>query len=135
MAILGKLLRLFGYVFIGGLCLAMIGLAAVVLLSGSNNFTLDMIPWWTGRELAKWILCAGLAGLAITVLAARGRLPLLMLLCTATVLGVMVYGYYLTNLKYDNWEHFRTSLNMTGAALASFAGAVTGLFVKPRRAR
>jgi hypothetical protein len=61
LAILGILLRLFGYLFSGGLCLAIVGMSAVVLLSGSNNFTLEMIPWWTGRELARWLLCAGLA--------------------------------------------------------------------------
>lgn len=130
---LGKLLRLFGYLFSGALCLGLIGISVVVLLSGSNNFTLDMIPWWTGRELAKWLLGAGLFGLLATALAASGRFPALQLLWTALVLGTLVYGFYITGYKYDDWEHFRTSLNMTGAALAAFAGAVTGLFAKNPR--
>lgn len=125
---IGKLLRLFGYLFSGALCLASIGLALVVLMSDSNNFTLEMIPWWTGRELAKWLLAAGLAGAVITVLAIGGRLPVLMVLWTAAVLGTLVYGFYISGYKYDDWDHFRTSLNLTGAALASFAGAITGVF-------
>lgn len=111
----------------------MIALSLAVLMSGSNNFTLDLIPWWTGRELAKWLLGAGLAGLAITWMVFKGRMPALMVLWTLGVFGTLVYGFYLSNYKYDDWEHFRTSLNVTGAALAAFIGAVTGLFVKDRR--
>ena len=133
MAFLGKILRAFAYLFSGALCLAMIALSLAVLMSGSNNFTLDLIPWWTGRELAKWLLGAGLAGLAITWMVFKGRMPALMVLWTLGVFGTLVYGFYLSNYKYDDWEHFRTSLNVTGAALAAFIGAVTGLFVKDRR--
>ena len=135
MAILGKLLRLFGYVFSGVLCAGLIVLAVVVLLSGSNNFTLEMIPWWTGRELAVRLLLAGLAGLAITVLVARGRPPILMVAWTGAVLAVLVYGFYMSNYHYDDWDHFRTSLNLTCAAMAAFAGAVTGLFVRRQERR
>ncbi len=125
---IGKLLRLFGYLFSGALCLGLIGLALVVLMSDSNGFTLDLIPWWTGRELAKWLLAAGLAGGVITVLVVSGRLPVLMVLWTAAVLGTLVYGFYISGYKYEDWDHFQTSLNLTGAALASFAGAITGVF-------
>lgn len=125
---IGKLLRLFGYLFSAALCLGLIGLSLVVLLSDSNNFTLEMIPWWTGPALAKWLLAAGVAGMAITALVTSGRLPVLMVLWTAAVLGTLVYGYYLSSYKYENWDHFRTSLNLTAAALVSFAGAVTGVF-------
>jgi hypothetical protein len=134
LAILGKILRLFAYLFSGALCLAMIALSVVVLLSGSGNFTLEMIPWWTGRELARNLLCAGLAGLAVTMIVAiSGRLPILMVLWTAAVLGTLFYGFYLSSYKYDDWDHFRTSLNLTGAAVAAFFGAVTGLFAKRLR--
>lgn len=128
---LGKLLRLFGYLFSGGLCLGLIGISLVVLLSGSNNFTLEMIPWWTGRELAKWLLGAGLLGLAASAVSASGRFPILQFLWTAVVLGTVVYGFYVTGYKYEDWDHFRTSLNITGAAAVAFLAAVTGLFVKP----
>jgi hypothetical protein len=130
LAILGKLLRAFGYLFSLALCLGLIGVSVVVLLSGSNNFTLDMIPWWTGRELANWLLGAGLVGLAITAAVVTGRMPILMVLWTLAVFGTLVYGFYVTGYKYDDWDHFRTSLNITGAALVAFAGAVTGLFAK-----
>lgn len=133
---LAKLLRLFGYLFSGGLCLGLIGVSLVVLLSGSSNFTLEIIPWWTGRELAKYLLAAGLFGLLATWLAASGRFPALQLLWTAIVFGTLVYGFYVTGYKYEDWDHFRTSLNMTGAALTAFAGAVTGLFApNPARSR
>ena len=130
---LGKLLRLFGYLFSGGLCFGLIGISLVVLLSGSNNFALEMIPWWTGRELAKWLLGAGLLGLAATAVSASGRFPFLQFLWTAIVFGTMVYGFYITGYKYEDWDHFRTSLNMTGAAGTAFLGAVTGLFAKQQQ--
>ncbi len=133
LAILGKLLRLFGYLFSAGVCLAMIGLSIVVLLSGSGSFALEMIPWWTGQALAKYLLCTGLAGFAITCIVVSGRWPFLMVLWTAVLLGTMVYGFYLSNYKYDDWSHFRSSLNLTGAAIAAFLGAVTGLFAKRQR--
>lgn len=113
----------------------MIALSLAVLMSGSNNFTLDLIPWWTGRELAKWLLGAGLAGLAITWMVFKGRMPALMVLWTLGVFGTLVYGFYLSNYKYDDWAHFRSSLNVTGGALAACIGAITGLFVKGRRRR
>jgi hypothetical protein len=112
------------------MCLGLIALSLVVLLSGSNNFTFDVIPWWTGRELAKWLLGAGVVGLAITVAAVRGRMTVPMALWTMAVFGTLVYGFYVTGYKYDDWDHFRTSLLITGGALVAFAGAVTGLFAK-----
>lgn len=130
---LGKLLRLFGYVFSGGLCLGLIGISLVVLLSGSNNFTLEVVPWWTGRELAKWLLAAGVFGLLATVLAAKGRLPFLQLVWMAVVFGTMVYGFYLTGYKYEDWDHFRSSLQLTGAGATAFLAAITGLFRKSRQ--
>jgi hypothetical protein len=133
LAILGKLLRLFEYLFSGVLCLGLIGLGAVVLLSDSNNFTLAMIPWWTGRELARNLLLAGIAGLVITVLAVKGRLKFLMVLWTAAVVGTMIYGFFLSSYKYDDYDHFRTSLLMTGAAFAAFLGSITALFARPSR--
>jgi hypothetical protein len=93
-----------------------------------------MIPCWTGRTLAWFLLLAGFVGLAVTVFAVQGRLRFLMLLWTAAVLGTLFYGFFLTSYKYDDWDHFRTSLQLTGAAFAAFLGAVTALFVKqPRR--
>ena len=132
MAILGKLLRAFGYLFSAALCLGMIALSLVVLLSGSNNFTLDMIPWWTGRELAKWMLGAGIVGLLITALTVRGRMSALMVLWTLTVFGTLVYGFYLSSYKYDDWDHFRTSLNITAGALVALVASITGLFARRR---
>ena len=132
MAILGKLLRAFGYLFSGALCLGMAALSLVVLLSGSNNFTLDMIPWWTGRELAKWMLCAGLVGLLIIALSLRGRMSALMVPWTLAVFGTLVYGFYLSSYKYDDWDHFRTSLNITAGALVALVASLTGLFARRR---
>jgi hypothetical protein len=132
LAILGKLLRTFGYLFSGALCLGMVALSLVVLLSGSNNFTLDMIPWWTGPELAKWMLCAGIVGLLIIALSLRGRMSGLMVLWTLAVFGTLVYGFYLSNYKYDDWDHFRTSLNITAGALVALVASVTGLFARRR---
>lgn len=108
----------------------MIALSLVVLLSGSNNFTLDVIPWWTGRELAKWMLSAGIVGMAITVLSARGRMSALMVLWALTVFGTLVYGFYLSNYKYDDWDHFRTSLFLTAGALVALGASLTGLSAK-----
>lgn len=133
MAILGKLLRFFGYVFSTVLCLAMIGVSLVVLLSGSNNFTLEMVPWWTGRELARHLLGAGLAGLLITWLVASGRLAFLMVLWTAAVFGVLFYGFYITGYKYESWDHFTLTLYATAAAFVAFLAAITGLFARSRR--
>lgn len=128
MAILGKILRLFGYVASGGLCFFLIGMSLVVLLSDSGSFSLELVPWWTGRELAKWLLGAGLFGLLASSLAASGRLPVLQLLWTAAVFGTLAYGFYWSNYKWEDYDGFRSSLNMTGAAFTAFVGSITGLF-------
>ena len=132
---IGKLLRLFGYLFSGGLCLGMIGLGFVSLIAGPGNLTLEMIPWWTGYALAKWLVAAGVLGLLSTFLAATGRFAFLQFLWMAVVLGTLVYGFYFSNYTYDDWEHFKWSLYLSGATLLAFLGAITGLFAKPNRAR
>ncbi len=132
---MGKLLRFYGYLFSTVLCLAMIGVSLVVLLSGSNTFTLEMIPWWTGRVLAKYMLCAGLAGLVITWTVASGRLAFLMVLWMGAVFGVLVYGFYLTGYKYDGWSDFTLALYATGAAFLALLAALTGLSARRERRR
>jgi len=130
LAILGKLLRLFGYVASAGLCVFLIGMSLVVLLSESGTFAVELVPWWTGRELAKWLLGAGLFGLLASALAASGRFPILQLVWTAAVFGTLAYGYYWSNYKWDDYDGFRSSLNMTGAAFTALMGAVTGMFAR-----
>jgi hypothetical protein len=125
---IGKLLRLYGYLFSGVLCLGMTGLGLFVLMSGSNNFAVELIPWWTGRELAQWLAVAGAVGLAITALVASGRMPVLMLLWMAVVFGTMVYGFYLSGYRYNGWEEFKSSLYWSGGALAALLGAISGVF-------
>ena len=74
------------------------------------------------------MLCAGMVGLLITALSLRGRMSGLMVLWTLTVFGTLVYGFYLSNYKYDDWDHFRTSLNITAGAFVALVASVTGLF-------
>jgi hypothetical protein len=121
--ILGKLAQIFSYLFHLALSLFVGGMAAVGCLSGSSNFALGMIPWWSGQTLVRWLLGAALVGLLLTILAVLGRLRALFGLWTLIVLCVVVYGFFLSNYTYPGPDEFKSALWLAGgAALACLGG-------------
>ena len=131
--ILATLLQIFSYLFHFGLSLFVGGIAVVGWLSGSGTFDLDMVPWWSGQTLVKWMLAAAAVGLVSVILAVVGKLRSLFALWTLVVLGVIVYGFFLSNYSYEGMDHFKSALWMTGAALAAFVGGVSQARTKTRR--
>jgi hypothetical protein len=122
--ILGRLAQIFSYLFHLALSLFVGGIAAVGWLSGSNNFALGMVPWWTGQTLVRWLLAAGFIGVLLSVLAVFGRLRALFGSWTIMVLCVIVYGFFLSNYSYSGADEFKSALWLTGGALLAALGGI-----------
>jgi hypothetical protein len=119
------LLHLFTYLQSAALSLFLLGLAGVALLSDASSLSVPGVPWWTGRQLAWWLLAGGLFGIGSVVLAAKGKWPILLFLWTLVVLGVIVYGFYYSPHTFDGMEDFRSTLNLTIAQLVAVAGGLS----------
>ena len=130
---LAILVQIFSYLFHFGLSLFIGGIAAIGWLSDSTTFDLEMIPWWTGQTLVKWMLAAGAAGLILVILALMGKVRPLFGLWTLAVLGVLVYGFFISNYSYDGVDHFKSALWLTAAAFAAFLGGVSQMRRRTKR--
>ncbi len=125
MAIVRRVVEWAGNLFSGGLCLFLIGLGLVGKLSGTGNFQIEMLPWWTGKELLNILLYGGIFGLIATSLAASGKFRLLLPVWTFAVLVTMVWGYLISNYKYEGYDQFRESINLIMAQFTTFGASVS----------
>jgi hypothetical protein len=125
MRILATLLHLYSYLFHLLLSLFLGGIALVGWLTGSTTFDLEMIPWFSGQRLVKWLLGAAGIGLLAVILAVTGKLRSLLAVWAMVVLGVVIYGYFLSSYSYEGMDEFQSVLWYTGAAALAFVGALS----------
>lgn len=125
MAIVRRVVEWVGNLFSGGLGLFLTGVGLVGKLSGTGNFQAGMLPWWTGEALINVLLCMGLLGLAAVALAASGKFRQLLPLWTFAVLVALVWGYLVSNFKYDGYDDFRTSIHLILAQFGAFGASVS----------
>lgn len=90
------LLRFWSYLFAFVLGLFAAGISAVLLISGSSNFRLDMLPFWKGESALYWLLAIGLLGAVSAVLAILGKARALLVLFCVIAFALLVYGYYVS---------------------------------------
>lgn len=125
MGIVRKIVEWAGNLFSGGLCLMLIGLGLVGKISGTGNFQIEMLPWWSGQQLIGILLYGGIFGLLATTLAASGKFRLLLPVWTFAVLVTMVWGYLVSNFKYEGYDQFRESINLILAQVTAFGASVS----------
>jgi hypothetical protein len=82
-----------------------------------------MLPW-EGAQLVNWIIGLSLIGLVSVALAAKGKLKWLFALFAFYVFGQMVYGFYIGPHRFEDYDDFRGSLNLSSGAFVAIAGAV-----------
>jgi hypothetical protein len=117
------LLHTFAYLYHFLLAAFLAGISLVAMLASENNFELGMIPWWTGKTLARALFGANLAGLIAVIMAVRGRMRPLLALWALIVFGVMVYGFFISGYRYADAEHFQQALLLVGGALLALIGS------------
>jgi hypothetical protein len=125
MRILATLVQFYSYLFHFLLSLFVGGMALIAWLANSTTFDLEMIPWWSGQTLVKWLLGAAALGILAVALAVTGKLRSLLAVWALVVLAILVYGYFLSPYSYAGMEEFRTVLWFVGGAALAWVGALS----------
>ena len=117
------LLRGYGVLFHGVLCLFCFAIAFVGWLAGSTSMAIDVLPW-SGWELQWSLFLLSAFGLLATGLAAFGRMGLMFLAWTLAVVGLIGRGLWATRY-YDGPDDLRASLFLLLGAIATVLGAIS----------
>lgn len=124
MKFLAMALRLWSFIFALFLGLFCAGVGLVLLISGTPNYRLDMLPWFKGSAALYALLALGVLGVASALLAYTGKAkPLLAVFCTAACV-LIAYGFFMSPIyrfggAAEAWSAFYLLLGALGAALGS----------------
>jgi hypothetical protein len=129
--VIGGLLRLWSYLYHLALALFLLGISFVALVGG-QELRLQMLPWEGDRQ-AYWVMCVAWAGLLSLTLALKGRLRLLYALYALGILGLMVWGFFMTPYTFAGRQQFWWAVGLSAGALLAFFGAWSKLTHKSRR--
>ena len=127
----GRILRIYSYLFHAGVALFLLGLALVALLS-SNTLRIPILPW-TGSSLTQWLLWGGITGLVSIVRAITVFFRYLFPVWAFAVLALMGRGYVLTPIPFAGRDEAMQALYLSLGALLAFLASLTLLTL--RRAR
>jgi hypothetical protein len=112
----------------------MTGVAAVLLLSGTSNYRLEMLPFWKGTTALYGLLCLGLFGLLAALLALMKKVKPLLVLFTLVFAGLFIYGFFMNvGYRFSGAAEAKTLAWLGLAAVCAFLGSLMQ-FGKPRRA-
>jgi hypothetical protein len=106
------------YLFHLGLGVLLVGMAVIFLAGPEATFTLGILPW-QGQTLAWILLAAGLVAIAAVYLALRRARSLLLLIWSLAVLGVLVYGCFLSRFYFGREGASTALLLVAGATVAA----------------
>ncbi len=120
---LGALLRLYAYLFETLLCLLALALSAIILASPHQEIRLGWLPW-TGETLGAVLAVYGVAGLLILVLAATGRVRIILTLFALTGLIVVARGLFFTPWRFSGAVPARNGALVVLAMFAAFLGSI-----------
>ncbi|MBL0161944.1 MAG: hypothetical protein IPP47_33545 [Bryobacterales bacterium] len=127
-------LRFYSCLFALALGLFMTGVSGVLLLSGSQNYKFDMLPFWKGESALYGLLALGILGIAAAALALLGKLKPLIVLYTLAAFALLVYGYFVSPVyRFGGEAEAKSTLWLVLAALAAFLASLMHL-KSPKRA-
>jgi len=119
--IVGKAMRLVGYLFHLLLALFLLAVAAVTFLSGAHTFKIDLLPW-EGQTLALVLLFSALAGIVLIYLALKKGLPMVFLVWSAVVLVMLVRGFFFSSYRFMSGVSWTALILIAGSAIAVAGG-------------
>jgi hypothetical protein len=121
-------MRYYSYLFHGLLALFLAGVSGVALASSPTSLRLDMLPW-TGADLTYTVFYGSLLGLIIVGLAAKRVLPVLLLVWSLLVSGMLIYGYVFSRYVFDG------DLKLAIALIVGSLIAIPGPWLQMRPAK
>jgi hypothetical protein len=130
--LLGKMLRLYSYLYHLALALFLLGISSIAMMS-SSTLRIPILPW-TGGMLNFWLFWGSIAALVSIVLAVTGIFRYLFPLWALAVLVLMVRGYILQPAPFSGREDFQQAMLLTFGALLAFIASLTLFAIRPRRA-
>jgi len=111
------------------------GVAAVLLISGSQNYKFDMLPWFKGETVLYTLLGLGVLGIAAAVLGVLGKMKPLLVVFTLVSVSLFVYGFFISPVfRFQGPDQAKSVLWITLAALGAFLGALMQYYPSHRRA-
>lgn len=125
------LLHAFSYLFHFVLAVFLLGIAVVARGSHSASFDLPMIPWVSGAGQVPFLLIAAPIGIAVVLLAVRGRARALFTIYALFVWITALWGFFLGPYNFGGWDGFHTAVCFTLGATVAAIGAISQL--KPLR--
>ena len=120
---LWNVLRVYSWIFQAVLSLMAIAVAIAAYVTGSGDL---MIPWvvFPGPNQAPWLIGIGLVGLLCVLLAATGKLRILLFLFAIHTLYMLVKGIFLSpTYSFSGPNEFRNAIILTVAAFFAVIGA------------
>ncbi len=112
----------------------MTGVSVVLLLSGSQNYKFDMLPFWKGESALYGLLVLGVLGIAAAGLAFLGKLKPLIVLYTLAAFALLAYGYFISPVyRFAGATEAKSTLWIVLASFGAFLASLMHL-KNPKRA-
>lgn len=123
--VFSMLLRFWSYLFAMLVGLFAAGVSFVILISGADNYRLDMIPFAKGNAALMALLGLGLLGVLSGLLAVFGKARALLVIFAALAFFVLVYGYFVSPVyRFTGAAEAKGALWLAFGALGAFFGSL-----------
>ena len=133
MRLIGHLLRFYSYIFETVLCGAGLLLGGFALVSSNVDVRVPWLPW-NGVGQMRWIIGLSILGICSVALAAFGTVRALLFLFSATVVGVLMRGFFInTQYTFPGREGARDAGLLILGALLAWVGSYPGFGGRRRR--
>jgi hypothetical protein len=119
---LWNVLRVYSWIFQAVLCLMAIAVSIATYVTGSGDL---VIPWIALHmtNQAPFLLGLGLVGLLCVLLAATGKLRILLFLFAIHSLYMLVKGLFMSGYSFAGPDDFRNAVILTVGAFFAVVGA------------
>lgn len=121
--LLRNVLRIFSYLFLALLCLAALGVSAVIVGSPHETVRVGWLPW-EGESLGAALAIFGIAGLILVFLAVLGRARLLLTLFALATLILVARGFFFSYYRFSGVYAAHDAVHMVLGLLRAFLGAI-----------
>lgn len=99
----------------------MLAVGFIAWVSNQHTLQIALLPW-NGPALTYLLMGLGLAGIVITLLAAKKIVPVLFVLWSLAVLVMVARGYFFSSYNFGQ-SGVSTALYFIAAALIAFIGS------------
>jgi len=132
--VIAMVLRWYSCLFALVLGFFMTGISLVLLISGSTNYRLDMLPFWKDSAALYGLMAIGVLGIVTAALTMLNKAKILLVVYTLALFALLVYGFFLSPVyRFQGEAEAKSILYIAAAALVAFLCSLVQLR-KPQRA-